>query len=350
MTEEAIIKKQEELNNCTFVKTILMLTVILGHSVIFWSGNWLSTIKPTEVVPSLTYLSKYLGNFHTYGFTLVSGYLYYYGRYERKKYTEFGKFVIGKLKRLIVPFFVVLLLTVIPFDYFLFHNTTKDIFFNNILACAPSHLWFLWMLFDVFVVFYFISNFINNNRVAVGVLTAIGFYSLGIIGVKIIPNIFQVWTACRYIIFFELGFYYRKYGGVKLSKVHPGSWIALYTAIFITFSAISAENLITTILRNLLQLLLNLVGAAMSFCVLQKLSEKISWQSNELFLSLSEKTMVIYLLHQQVIYISIVLLNGHINPYFHAMINFVSALLISTAICALLTRYKAARFLLGFSK
>lgn len=88
----------------------------------------------------------------------------------------------------------------------------------------------------------------------------------------------------------------------------------------------------------------------MSFCVLQKLSEKISWQSNELFLSLSEKTMVIYLLHQQVIYISIVLLNGHINPYFHAMINFVSALLISTAICALLTRYKAARFLLGFSK
>lgn len=38
MSDE-FIERQTELENCTFVKTILMLLVILCHSIDFWSGG-----------------------------------------------------------------------------------------------------------------------------------------------------------------------------------------------------------------------------------------------------------------------------------------------------------------------
>lgn len=34
---------------------------------------------------------------------------------------------------------------------------------------------------------------------------AIAFYGLGIIGGKFVPNVFCIWTACQYILFFFIG-------------------------------------------------------------------------------------------------------------------------------------------------
>lgn len=35
----------QKLYNCVFIKSILMLLVILYHSTVFWNGNWF-TVEP----------------------------------------------------------------------------------------------------------------------------------------------------------------------------------------------------------------------------------------------------------------------------------------------------------------
>lgn len=73
--QEERISDSEILLNLRFVKTILMLLVILGHSVKFWEGNWF-TKNPQLVSESLAWLSRWIASFHIYAFTLVSGYIF----------------------------------------------------------------------------------------------------------------------------------------------------------------------------------------------------------------------------------------------------------------------------------
>ena len=69
------MNKYSTLQNCTFVKTMLMLIVILGHSIAFWTGSWIS-ITPTFHASILDYGYKWINSFHIYAFALVSGYIY----------------------------------------------------------------------------------------------------------------------------------------------------------------------------------------------------------------------------------------------------------------------------------
>ena len=35
-----------ELENCSFVKAVLMILVIIGHCIAFWSGDWFTPLQP----------------------------------------------------------------------------------------------------------------------------------------------------------------------------------------------------------------------------------------------------------------------------------------------------------------
>lgn len=79
MLENNIIDEKDKcevwLENCTFVKTILMVIVIFGHSIAFWSGSWFAE-NPMIVSSGLNYLYRWVNSFHVYAFTLVSGYIF----------------------------------------------------------------------------------------------------------------------------------------------------------------------------------------------------------------------------------------------------------------------------------
>ena len=66
---------EKSLANSVFVKTILMLLVIIGHACAFWSGHWF-TENPAIESRSLSVLYSWLNSFHIYAFTLVSGYIF----------------------------------------------------------------------------------------------------------------------------------------------------------------------------------------------------------------------------------------------------------------------------------
>lgn len=64
------------LKNCAFVKSALMLMVILGHSVAFWSKSWFTIQTPAFDSMTLSTIFTWLNSFHIYAFALVSGYIF----------------------------------------------------------------------------------------------------------------------------------------------------------------------------------------------------------------------------------------------------------------------------------
>ena len=64
-----------KLKNIPFVKSILMLLVLLYHSCVFWTGNWWD-IPPVYTSNLIGGFATWLNSFHIYTFTLVSGYIF----------------------------------------------------------------------------------------------------------------------------------------------------------------------------------------------------------------------------------------------------------------------------------
>lgn len=104
------------LRNTTFVKTILMILVILGHACAFWSGHWF-TENPIIPSRSLDTLYAWINSYHIYGFALVSGYIFVF-KIMSGGYSDFLQFLCNKVKRLLVPYLFVALIWVAPVSAF----------------------------------------------------------------------------------------------------------------------------------------------------------------------------------------------------------------------------------------
>ena len=337
----------DDLINCNFVKTILMMWVVIHHSMIFWAGvDWFSE-SPVYTSHFLRELTLFASYFRTQAFTLVAAYLYCYLRYERGKYAEFVPFCKNKLQRLIVPYIFVSVLWVVPFSVYFFDLSIKDVFVKYVLATSPSQLWFLWMLFDVFLLAWIVSDKLYaSNKFAV--CMTLFLLLMGLIGGKVFPNVFCIWTACRYFIYFVIGFKIRQYGMGNVQRLSPILWILLYVLLYVLMIyAGDYGGIVGKVFKTLLSIVVSATGAVMAFVVLMEIARKIAWQNNKYFLAFSKKTMPIYLLHQQFIYVSISLFNGVVNPYFNAVINVVVALLGSYSLIFILYRRCYIRKLMG---
>ena len=175
------------------------------------------------------------------------------------------------------------------------------------------------------------------------------FYIIGVICPIFLPNVFCVWTAFRYFFFFYVGMRLWKRGTVA-SKIADCSiyLVIVDIVLFITLMCIDRNSgMVWNIMKMGLNLVLNLVGALMAWCVLQKIASVVKWDKSNCFKTLSLYTMPMYLFHQQFIYLSILWLNGKISPWINALINFVFAFLCSYIISVLLMRWKITRILIG---
>lgn len=324
-----------------------MFLVVFYHSILFYSGIDWFVGKPLYVVDSLKWLSGWLNSFHIYAFTLVSGYLYYYLRYENGKYQEPKGFLANKIKRLIVPYAFICVCWVIPVSSYFFSYTVGDVFKKYIIATAPSQLWFLWMLFDVFMIVYCLSDWIYKSNV-ISVLVSLAGIVIGVIGGKLLPNVFCIWTGFSYIVYFILGCKIRQYGSDKLNRIGVVAWVAIHIVLYVIVIHLKSFNgLLFKISSFGLTVIVQLIGAVMAFLVLQKLAGWVDWKQNKLIKGFSQISMPVFLLHQQLIYFSISLFNGHVNPYVNAIINVAFAIVASAVITKLLYKVKVFRVLMG---
>lgn len=321
-----------------------MLLVVLYHSMIFWEGTWF-TEDPKIPSPILGYFASWLNSFHVYAFTLVSGYLFYFLRFEKKKYQNFGEFVIHKVQRLVVPYCFIAAIWVIPIQWYFFRYDLETIFKNYILGEAPNQLWYLWMLFHVFWIFWLLSDYIARNHIKGGTIVLF-IYSFSIIGGNIIPNIYMIWTACEYLIFFWAGFKIRQCSVKILYKVPLWCLIICDMILFSIFYMFPENNsFLGKVVFLGMKLLLNMLGAVTAFLVLQRLADMKG--AYKIIQKMETKSMGVYLFHQQIVYIPIFLLNGKINPWIHAALNFMIALLGSLCITSLFMKFQITRRLIG---
>ena len=337
--------REQELKGCTFAKTVLMILIVVYHSVLFFGGNWFTAFKATVSIP-LSYFASWLNSFHIYAFTLISGYLFYYLKYEKNKYNRFGAFVLGKVKRLIVPYVFASVFWTIPVDVYFFKYDLPTVLNKFLLGASPSHLWFLLMLFFVFVIFYPMSDYFKNNDL-LGAITILAFFVVSKVGNRFISNYFQIFSALRYLTFFWIGFKLSQYGMALIKKFPWFIWLIADAVLFVLNNFIPSDGFILSLLSGGINYALNIVGSITAFLILQLISDKIKWQSNRVFCLLSKISMPIYLFHQQLIYISIALLTNYLNPYLLAPVNFILSFTLSTAISYLLMLTTPTSFLVG---
>ena len=334
--------KDQELANCSFVKAILMLMVVLYHSLAFWTGEWFTIYEPAEEALPLLYIAKWLNSFHVYGFTLVSGYLFAYLHYERGKYREFKPFIISKTKRLLIPYVFISLVWVIPITVAFYRYGVKDILYKFGLGTSPGQLWFLLMLFAVFVFAWVFKDLLQRKWA--GWIIGLAFYGIGIVGDYLLPNYFSIWNACTYFVFFILG--------VKLREIKklPAPWLIILFDVLLFALDCFVGGLHGTagqILKLGTSFLTHIAGALMAFTVLQFIAGKYEWKKSNVIQILVICSMPVYLLHQQIVYCSVAVFNGMINPYLMALLNFLIALSLSLLLSKLLMHFKLTKTLIG---
>lgn len=334
------------IDNCTFVKTILMLCVMIGHCMNFWNGTWFTVIIPKYSSDNLANLSIWLNSFHIYAFALVSGYLYHFLRHEKNKYSEFTPFVLAKAKRLLIPYCFCAAIWIIPITTALYSYSARDILVKYILCTSPSQLWFLWMLFWVFIMVWPLSKLLKNDIVAI--LISVVSWTIGLVGNMILPNVFCIWTAFTYLPYFVFGMKLREKKDWFLYRIPSGVYLVIQILLFILWQSLSSRSgAVAKILSLGLEYVVHVFGALAAFFVLQWLATKVNWKESKAFMFLSQRSMPIYLFHQQVIYFTIIWLNGKVNPYINATVNFIVAMAVSILISSILMKFKATRFLIG---
>lgn len=266
-------------------------------------------------------------------------------------YREPIKFIKNKAKRLIVPYVFSMLIWVAPISDYFFRLGIAELFKKYILCINPSQLWFLWMLFGVFTIVWPIRNVMIEKHI-IGWAISFVFYGVGIIGGHIIPNVFCIWTACQYVIFFYMGMRIRvKSERAENLLTERVSWYGWFVFDMILFAGSlwtgNKSGIMIKIASLGLNVLLHMVGAITVWSILQRIADDILWQESRGFRKLSAYSMPMYLFHQQIIYFTITALNGVVNPWINACVNFLVAMVGAYVISAALMKWKITRFLVG---
>ena len=273
---------------------------------------------------------------------MVSGFIFYSLKNEKGKYQDKKAFVIGKMKRLIMPYILVSVLWAGPWYAYYFKASLGDVLKSFVVGVQPAQLWFLLMLFWVFV----IAIILPDSSIVLLIVSLV-LYGIGFVGGMIIPNIFQIFTGCQYFIFFALGCIIAKElsgDETSISKIHTLFrnliWmIFLDIAIFAFYMFLGTSDVaIFKMARLCVELLLHRVGALMAFGVLGWIANRVDWKKSSVFMLLSKHNFMIYLLHQQIIYGVINLFNGKVASGILVAMNFVVSVLIALLLSTVIER------------
>lgn len=194
------------------LRSIAIITVVIGHSIILYSSHW-SFLTTDVKYPLFDYAKDIINLYQMQLYFFISGFLMYSTLYKNQTYS---KFIIGKIKRLIVPYFVFGLLWMLPIKNMIgLPSLTDATILDQIkdLACGINngHLWFLYALFGIFAILYPINKLllkILNNNVLVKIGEGILLLILALLPImldKVCFRHFNINEAIHYAFWFQLG-------------------------------------------------------------------------------------------------------------------------------------------------
>lgn len=189
------------------IRAIAIILVVLGHSIIIYSSDW-NIYTSMVSAPELDYLKKVINLVQMPLFFSLSGFLF---GHSGTKYS-LRVFAIRKLKRLLVPYFLIAALWMLPIKCFIRYKDytfmkLPTIFINDILLGKDTgHLWFLPCLFVCLLVLFLLHRMMEG-RLSHQVSLLIGLIILSIFSGKINYFHIQLLTnVCKYFIWVYVGF------------------------------------------------------------------------------------------------------------------------------------------------
>ena len=166
---------------------------------------------------------------------------------------------------------------------------------------------------------------------------------------KIEINLFQVSTAVKYAGYYYLGAYLCKEKNENKFMI-PISICG--SIVFFVLKTIIDINTSNSILVRSFSLISGYMCSYMEvifvYYIVKLITEKLGNTSkSKIWNRLKENSFGIYLFHQQIIYLTIIPLNGNVSPIVQVMCSFVCALGIASIITVILRKFKLTRILYG---
>ena len=125
-----------------------MVTVVLHHALCFY-GAWF----PYDGSQSYLHFTMALKDVNMPMFVFLAGFIYAYLRLTHGKYSATDDFIVGKIKRLLLPYLLWSIVLLTPLN--LAMVGARTIFYGI------WQMWFLLMLFLEFLFFHFTFRFCN---------------------------------------------------------------------------------------------------------------------------------------------------------------------------------------------
>ena len=195
------------------LKIITIILVVLGHCFIMFSPDGAIPVLRKSVI--LTYSASILYRFHIPCFFMVSGAVFAFNL-KKGKYGVFREFVGKKAVRLLIPYGIFGLFIVLPVLIFcglIDPSRWYSFFWNLISGREVRHLWYLYSLFFVFLLFRAFWRYIDESdpKKVLAVSFVLSFVS------RSMPfeflSYFQIGNIFYYQFFFIWGIFFDRYFG-----------------------------------------------------------------------------------------------------------------------------------------
>lgn len=293
------------------IRAFAILIVIIGHSIILYSNSW-NLYSTNYQVPIMDMLKSMINVFQMPLFFSLSGFLFYNTLRKKEKLI---KFIIKKIKRLIIPFFSIAILWMIPIKYFVNYNNYNNqsiiITLKNVFNLSDSgHLWYLPTLFFIFLIYFILyktlSKIIKNNNMIYLVLFIVTVM-MQILCKKIVL-VTSIYNVLNYSFYFFVGMIINMFNIYKCDIKRKNKVILSLLLIVFIISSIKITNYFYILFATTMILLLIYLIAPN--------------KENDCLNKISDNSFGMYLFHSPLIYITYSYLNNF-NPFYVVYINFI---------------------------
>lgn len=309
-----IKKRLKKIEN---IRVLAIILVVLGHSIILYSSGW-DLFKTTRHATFLSCLKRLIDMIQMPLFFSLSGYLFVFTH--RKKW-KIWKLVKNKFVRLLIPYFGIGLLYMVPIRFAIGYsgyveNHFADIILKLLLANDVGHLWFLPALFLTFILSEIILALIERVSplkdlsgiillIMGGVLYLEGYH----IGLRYGPLL----SVYNYLMWFSIGYCINTYGKYfqKLYEVCMIKWGLLLINLFLlgyVLLTLSSVGLLVSVALSAL-LIFNIYGI-------------IPEKNCSIVEKIDRNSFGIYLFHSPLIYITFTSI-PNANPGIVVFVNFI---------------------------
>lgn len=348
------MSKKEHLNEVILIRIFAILSVVVGHSIIVYTGWGWYTMPVSSAFLDKT--KELIDIYQMPLFISLSGYLFYYLKIESGKYANFNLFLQSKFQRLLIPYIVVGIFYMIPLRIFGNYAAYEGkpllniIFYDLLIGNDPGNLWFLPVLFIIFIVFFFYATYTFKKNNSFIFFHFIIFFMISLVSYRV-PNILFVSRAMYYAIFFFFGFQLFSFRDILIKRSLP----ILITSGILQFSSQVSQNftLPSNIYTRAFSDSIVLFASMFSCLFFYTLFIKI----NELYQELAKNNKVnfidknsfgLYLFHSPLIYpILDYFTKFRINPLLFSLMNFITIASISLLLAEVLSRSRHLKFIVG---